>query len=70
METQIAEQLKNLMPFILVIGIIELILKMIVMWKAGRRNQLAWFIVVGLINTAGILPIIYLIINRKKEAAD
>ena len=70
METQIAEQLKDLMPFILVIGILELILKMIVMWKAGRRNQLAWFIVVGLINTAGILPIIYLIINRKKAAVD
>ena len=69
MDTQL-EWFKDLMPWIIAISIFELVLKMIVMWKAGRRNQLAWFIVVGLINTAGILPIIYLIINRKKEAVD
>jgi hypothetical protein len=30
------------------------------MWKAGRNNQLAWFICILIFNTVGILPIIYL----------
>ena len=30
------------------------------LWKAGRNNQLTWFIAILLINSAGILPIIYL----------
>lgn len=67
METQTAEWFKDLMPWIIVISIFELIFKMVAMWKAGRRNQLAWFIVIGLLNTAGILPIIYLLLNRNKN---
>ena len=70
METQTAEWIKDLMPWIIVISIFELVLKMTAMWKAGRRNQLAWFIVIGLLNTAGILPIIYLLTNKKKQAVE
>ncbi len=69
METQTAEWIKDLMPWIIVISIFELVLKMTAMWKAGRRNQLAWFIVIGLLNTAGILPIIYLLTNKKKTSS-
>jgi len=31
------------------------------LWKAGRNNQLAWFIAMIVTNTLGILPIIYLV---------
>ena len=34
--------------------------KGIALWKAGRNGHLAWFIVLFLINTLGILPIIYI----------
>ncbi len=61
------EFIHQFLPWIIVISIFELVLKMIAMWKAGRRNQLAWFIVIGIINTAGILPLIYLLTNRNKE---
>jgi len=37
------------------------------MWKAGRNNQLAWFIVMFILNTAGILPIIYIVFFQKKK---
>ena len=67
METQMPEFIHQFLPWIIVISIFELVLKMIAMWKAGRRNQLAWFIVIGIINTAGILPLIYLLTNRNKE---
>ena len=36
------------------------------MWRAGRNNQLGWFIVILVLNTAGILPIIYLTWFQKK----
>ncbi|MBT3262110.1 hypothetical protein HN992_03630 [Candidatus Woesearchaeota archaeon] len=41
--------------------------KGIAMWKAGRNNQLAWFVSVFILNTAGILPIIYLLFFRKNK---
>jgi hypothetical protein len=30
------------------------------MWKAGRKNSVVWFIVLFLVNTAGILDILYI----------
>jgi uncharacterized membrane protein len=40
--------------------------KMIAMWKSAKNNQMGWFICIGIFNTIGILPIIYLLTNRKK----
>jgi len=40
--------------------------KGIALWRSGRNGQLAWFIVMFILNTAGILPIIYLIFFQKK----
>ncbi len=61
------ETMRNLWPIILVLTIFEFVMKLIAMWRAGRNNHLVWFILIGIINTVGILPIIYLLINRKKK---
>ena len=45
----------------------EMVWKLIAFWRSARNNQLAWFIIIGLINSVGILPIIYLLLNRKKS---
>jgi methionyl-tRNA synthetase len=45
----------------------EMIWKGIALWKSGRNNQLAWFVFILILNTAGILPIIYLIFFQKKR---
>ncbi|EKE20997.1 MAG: hypothetical protein ACD_7C00387G0002 [uncultured bacterium] len=37
------------------------------MWRAGKNDQLGWFITVLILNTAGILPIIYLIFFQKNS---
>jgi len=66
-ETQLSETIQHLLPLLIILTLFELVMKMIAMWKAGRRNQLGWFIVIGLINTAGILPVIYLLTNRKRK---
>lgn len=45
--------------------------KGIALWKCGRNKQLAWFIVLLIVNTVGILEIIYLLFFQRKgkEAA-
>jgi hypothetical protein len=53
-------------PIIIIVGIWDSVWKIIAMWKAGRNNQLAWFICIAIFNTIGILPIIYILIQRKK----
>jgi hypothetical protein len=44
----------------------ELSWKGMALWKAGRDNQRGWFIALLLINSVGILPIIYLSMYRKE----
>jgi membrane protease YdiL (CAAX protease family) len=45
----------------------EITWKSFALWKSARRNQLGWFICLIIFNTAGILPIIYLLIYRDKK---
>jgi len=45
----------------------SLIWKGIALWKAGRHNQLYWFITLLLLNTAGIIPIAYLLFFQKQS---
>ncbi len=55
------------MIYILVLlAIWDLVWKLIAMWKAGRNNHLAWYIGIAVLNTVGILPIVYILINRNK----
>ena len=42
----------------------ELVWKGLALWKAARKSEKAWFVVILVINTAGILPIIYLLANK------
>ena len=52
---------------ILVLAVWELIWKGIALWKCGNKKQLGWFIAILIINSAGILPIIYLLFFHKKK---
>ena len=46
----------------------EMAWKGVALWKAGRNAHLAWFIVLFIFNTLGILPIIYIFaFSRRKE---
>jgi hypothetical protein len=52
-----------------IIGLLvwSLIWKGFALWYAGRNNQKAWFIVLLILNTAGILEILYLLFFRKNK---
>ena len=57
-----------MVPLILIPLIIwEAIWKGIGMWKSARNNQLYWYIAMLVLNTAGILPIIYIVWFQKKK---
>jgi hypothetical protein len=43
----------------------DLTWKLIALWRAARNNQKKWFIAIGILNTLGILPIVYLLLNKK-----
>lgn len=45
----------------------SLIWKAIAVWHAARNSQLGWFIALFVINTVGLLEIIYLLFFSKKR---
>lgn len=54
-------------PIFYVIIIWSIIWKGIALWHAARNKQLAWFVVLLIVNTIGLLEIIYLIFFRKDK---
>jgi hypothetical protein len=52
-----------------VLVIWSLIWKGIALWKAARNSHTAWFVILLLVNTAGILEIIYIYGFNKKHSA-
>ncbi|MGV8963277.1 MAG: DUF5652 family protein [Candidatus Saccharimonadaceae bacterium] len=66
MDFQYLHEYVWLMPVLIILIIWETVWKLIALWKAGRNNDLAWFICIALINTLGILPIIYILMHREK----
>ncbi len=42
--------------------------KAIGLWKASQNHQKGWFVVIFLINSVGILPIVYLKFFQQKKA--
>lgn len=55
-------------PVIIIVAIWDSVWKLIGLWKSARNNHLAWFICIAIINTLGILPIVYILMNNKKDS--
>ena len=56
-----------MMFFIVLLVIWELIWKGIALWYAARNGHKGWFIAILILNTAGILPIIYILCCAKPK---
>jgi methionyl-tRNA synthetase len=53
---------------LLVLAVVwTLIWKGMALWKSGQNGQKAWFVVLFLLNTLGILDIVYLVWFAKKK---
>ena len=57
----------GIMPFLFLFMIIDLVLRGLALWKSAKKNQNIWFIALLVVNSMGILPLIYLLINRDQE---
>ncbi|MEK6905989.1 MAG: DUF5652 family protein [Nanoarchaeota archaeon] len=58
--TDISVQLGIPLILLVILLIWEIVWKLIAMWKAARNNSPAWFIALAIINSVGILPILYI----------
>ncbi len=56
-----------LLPLIIILALWDTVWKLIGMWRAGRNNELVWFICIAIFNTLGILPIIYILLDNNKS---
>ncbi|MGI6320433.1 MAG: DUF5652 family protein [Bacteroidales bacterium] len=58
----------NKIHLILIILIVwDMVWRSIALWKSARNKHLAWFICLIIFNTIGVLPIIYILIDRYKK---
>ncbi len=55
---------------IVILSIWDAVWKIIALWKSARNNHLAWFICIAIINSVGILPIVYILIHREGRDRD
>lgn len=53
--------------FLILFIVFTIFLKGIALWKAAQNNHKKWFVVFFLINTAGILELLYIYIFSKKK---
>jgi len=54
---------------VVVLGIWEAVWKAIALWRAGNDRNLLWFVLMFILNTLGILEIIYIFgISRPRRA--
>lgn len=64
------ESLSNLpvwlIILIVILALFDSVMKLMALWRAARNNHLVWFICLAIFNTIGILPIVYLILNKEK----
>ncbi|MDE2071131.1 MAG: hypothetical protein KGI70_00105 [Patescibacteria group bacterium] len=59
-----------LAPFILLVVLWSVFWKGLALWHAARRGQYWWFVIMLVVNTAGILEIIYLFAVAKLHWRD
>lgn len=53
-------------PLIIAIALWEVVWKAFALWSSAQRKEKVWFVLLLIINSAGILPIVYLLINKKR----
>lgn len=59
-------ELSTTWTIIFIIGAMwEVVWKGLALWRAGRRDEPGWFVVMLVVNTLGILPIFYLLTHGK-----
>ena len=56
-----------MLTFIITVTLWEAVWKGIALWRAARNGHQIWFIFLLIVNSIGILPIIYILFFSKKR---
>lgn len=64
--SDIAAQLGVSLWLLVVMFIWSSVWKFLALWKSARKNNVAWFIVFALVNTIGVLEILYIYIFSER----
>jgi hypothetical protein len=54
-------------PWIIVLAIWEIVWKGVALYKSARNRQHYWYVALLIINTVGILPILYILFFQKNK---
>lgn len=68
--TTIAEEVGVSIWLLIVIIIWSFVWKLLALWKSARKGSVIWFIILALINTVGILEILYLFVFSKMKCCE
>ena len=60
-------QIANYLPILAVLAVWDLAWKGVALWKAARNGDTAWFVILLIVSSVGILPIIYIYFFGNKE---
>ena len=55
-------------PILYIIIAWSVIWKGIALWHCGRNKQLAWYLTIFIVNTCGVLEIVYLILSKRAKS--
>jgi len=62
-----SDQLPTWLPIVMALLMLWTIpWKAVALWKSARNNNLVWFIILMVVNTLGILEILYIFLFGKK----
>lgn len=56
--------------WIVLLAVWELIWKGQALWRAARKGDTSWFVVLLIVNTVGLLPLAYLFVISKDDQED
>ena len=54
---------KPLLPFM----VLDLVLRGFALWRAAKKEQKWWYVIMLVVNSLGILPAVYLLTSRESE---
>ncbi len=58
-------------PIVLLCALVvwSLTWKLLALWKSARKGSVAWFVILAIFNTVGVLPILYIFVFSHMHAA-
>lgn len=63
--TGVATQLGIPIWLLVVILVWTAVWKLIALWKSARSGHVVWFVIIAIVNSVGILPILYIYVFSK-----